>query len=89
MLYILTFMFGGIFGMVVMSLMVCSGNASREEEKREKYNQDNIFKNKNTKAQIINQEIPQNSTNTALIEYKETFFTRFKNFIFKILHINK
>jgi len=36
MLYILTFMFGGIFGMVVMSLMVCSGNASREEEKREK-----------------------------------------------------
>ena len=60
-----------------------------EEEKREKYNQDNIFKNKNTKAQIINQEIPQNSTNTALIEYKETFFTRFKNFIFKILHINK
>ena len=35
MLYILTFMFGGIFGMVVMSLMVCSGNASREEEKAE------------------------------------------------------
>ena len=35
MLYILTFMFGGFFGMIVMSLMVCSGNASREE-KREK-----------------------------------------------------
>lgn len=38
MLYILTFMAGGIFGMIVMSLLVCSGNASREEEKREKIN---------------------------------------------------
>ena len=36
MLYILTFMGGGLFGMIVMSLMVCSGNASREEEKRER-----------------------------------------------------
>lgn len=36
MLYVLTFMVGGIFGMIVMSLMVCSGNASREEEKHEK-----------------------------------------------------
>ena len=36
MLYILTFMFGGFFGKIVMSLMVCSGNASREEEKHEK-----------------------------------------------------
>ena len=36
MLYILTFMFGGFFGMIVMSLTVCSGNASREEEKHEK-----------------------------------------------------
>ena len=35
MLYILSFMLGGLFGMIVMSLMVCSGNASREEEKRE------------------------------------------------------
>ena len=36
MLYILAFMGGGLFGMIVMSLMVCSGNASREEEKHEK-----------------------------------------------------
>ena len=36
MLYILAFMLGGLFGIIVMSLMVCSGNASREEEKREK-----------------------------------------------------
>lgn len=33
MLYILAFMLGGLFGIIVMSLMVCSGNASREEER--------------------------------------------------------
>lgn len=56
-----------------------------EEEKRKIYNPDDIFKkNKNT-----NVEIPENNTNTALIEYKESFFTKLKEFIFKILHINK
>lgn len=56
-----------------------------EQEKREKYNPDDIFKqaNKNT------EETPETNTNIALIKYKETFFIRFKNFIFKILHINK
>ena len=39
--------------------------------------------------EFINVETPVNNTNTALIEYKESFFTRFKNFIFKILHINQ
>lgn len=58
-------------------------NQQKEEEaKREKYNPDNIFK------KIDNTEITENNTNMALIEYKESFFTRFKNFIFKILHIN-
>lgn len=56
-----------------------------EEEKRKIYNPDDIFKkNKNT-----NVEIPENNTNTALIEYKESFFIKLKEFIFKILHINK
>ena len=36
MLYILSFMLGGFFGIVVMCLMISSGNASREEEKRER-----------------------------------------------------
>lgn len=54
-----------------------------EEEKREKYNPDNIFKkDENTEIQEIN-------SNNALIEYKESFFTKFKNFIFKMLHIYK
>lgn len=60
-----------------------------EQEKREKYNPDDIFEkaNKNTGTSDI--EGPKNNSNIALIEYKEAFFTRFKNFIFKILHINK
>ena len=36
MLYILSFMLGGFFGIVGMCLMICSGNASREEEKCER-----------------------------------------------------
>ena len=55
-----------------------------EEEKREQYNPDDIFKKVNT-----NQEVSENNTETALIEYKKSFFTKLKNFIFKILHINK
>lgn len=39
MLYILVFMLGGLFGGVMMCLLTCSGDLSREEEKNE---QDNI-----------------------------------------------
>ena len=59
-----------------------------ELEKREKYNPDDIFKNAN-KVQNTVAETSENNTNTALVEYKESFFTKFKTFIFKILHINK
>ena len=55
-----------------------------QQELREKYNSDNIFKKANKNINIEKLE-----TNTALILYKESFFTKFKNFIFKILHINK
>ena len=57
-----------------------------QAEVREKYNPDNIFKKTDTNTNI---ETYENDTNTALIEYKESFFTSFKNFIFKLLHINK
>ena len=46
---------------------------------------DKIFE----KQQNINDKLSENHVDTSLIEYKESFFTRFKNFIFKILHINK
>ena len=35
MLYIFAFILGGIFGIVLMRLMVVSGRISREEEKRD------------------------------------------------------
>ena len=60
----------------------------QEEARREKYNPDDIFKKAN-KSEQINVKTLESTANTALIEYKESFFTRFKNFIFKILHINK
>lgn len=59
-----------------------------EQKKREKYSPDNLFKNKGEDSTVeVNEEDHKNNTNTALIEYKTSFFTRFKNFIFKILNI--
>lgn len=55
---------------------------------REKYNPDNIFI-KITKDDEVNIEISENNTNTALIKYKKSFLSRFKNFILKLLHISK
>lgn len=59
-------------------------NQKKKEEKREKYNPDALFKKVDK-----NIERTENNNTTALIEYKESFFTKFKNFILKILHINK
>lgn len=53
-----------------------------EQEKREKYNPDDIFKNANKIENTQN-----NEQETALIEYKENFFTKFKNFVLKLLHL--
>lgn len=61
---------------------------SYAEKQRELYNPDNIFK-KVDKDRTPNTEALENNNNTALIEYKESFFTKLKNYIFKILHINK
>ena len=59
-----------------------------EQDKSKKYNPNNIFKDVN-KTQYTSVEMSNSNTNTMLVEYKESFFTKFKNFIFKILHINK
>ncbi len=52
-----------------------------DEAKREKYNPDEIFKNKRADATV--------NENMQMVEYKESFFTKFKNFILKIFNINK
>lgn len=55
---------------------------NQKKEEQEKYDSDNLFKKQN-------KEITKNVTNTALTEYKESFFAKFKNFIFRMLHISK
>ena len=48
-----------------------------EQEKKEIYNTDNIFKNKKEKNTAIQNE--QNIQERAMIEYKDNLFTRIKN----------
>ena len=49
-----------------------------QEELREKYNPDNLFKNKDIEAEIIEQSV-------AMVEYKESIFRRIINKIKRIL----
>ncbi|MBQ3408123.1 MAG: hypothetical protein IJH12_02825 [Clostridia bacterium] len=57
-----------------------------EVEKRKKYNPDDLFKSNSTDTELI--ESQKNTEEvTALVEYKENFFIKFKNFILKLLHI--
>ena len=62
-----------------------------EQEKREKYNPDDIFKNKNKKnitqqSEIDNNVEQQNETLPVIIE-KEHFYNKLINFIKRIFHI--
>ena len=60
-------------------------NSQKEElEKRERYNPDNIFK-----KDIKEEKVEESSTNetVALVEYKESFFKKFINFMKNIFHI--
>lgn len=54
-----------------------------EQEKRKEYNPDDLFKNSNRIESIEQTEVQE----TSLVEYKENFFTRFKNFILNLFHI--
>ena len=59
-----------------------------EEEKIKKYNPDNIFK-KNKKETVITLEKNELDANKYLIEYKQSFFKKHTNFIFKLFNIKK
>ena len=64
---------------------ILNENKQREElEKREKYDPNNIFK-KNIQEEKI--EESSSKEEVALVEYKETFFKRFINFMKNIFHI--
>ena len=56
----------------------------KEIEKKEKYNPDDIFSNANKESKIDSQD-----NEKMLVEYKESFFVKFKKFIFKLLHVKK
>ena len=58
-----------------------------ENEKREQYNPNALFKNVNKVDTIKNKDIGENNIN--LLEYKESFFVKLKKSILKIFHINK
>ena len=65
--------------------ILCQNEENHQKYLREKYNPDNLFKKKGAQeSSKLHTEKSQN----ALIEYKQSFFAKFKNFIFKILHIN-
>ena len=56
-----------------------------EQEKRKKYNPQNLFETNKVIEKVKN----NNKQETALIQYKENFFIRFRNYILKLLHIKK
>ena len=59
-----------------------------EQEKREKYNPGDLFKNQ--KEDVNNNEEEKSVESikeVSLVEYKENFFSKFKNFILKLLNI--
>ena len=60
-----------------------------QEELREKYNPDNIFKNKNDNN-TFDEDIPKNeetSIGMQMVEYKEPIFKRIVNKILEFLHV--
>lgn len=56
-----------------------------EEQKRKVYNSEMLFKKEFERS---NPEIKEKNNNE-IIEYKESFFTKFKNFIFRILRVER
>ena len=59
-----------------------------EEQQRELYNPDDIFKKMNSDQKNLNTELNVENSN-ALIKHKESLFSKFKNCIFRIFHINE
>ena len=60
-----------------------------QEELREKYNPDNIFKNKN-QNNTFDEAVPENeeiSVGMQIVEYKEPIFKRIVNKILNFLHL--
>jgi len=60
-------------------------NIVEEDLKNQNYNYNNIFKTSKSTTVVEDTRVHSLS----ILKHKESFFARFKDFIFKILHINK
>lgn len=71
-----------------LKIIYAENERKYQEELREKYNPDNIFKNKkDTTGEIKNDNSEDISINMQIVEYKEPIFKRIVNKILEILHI--
>ena len=60
-----------------------------DRESRMKYNPDNVFESKQEQSSESIVEKEEVSTNVQMVEYKESFLTKVKNFILRLLHIKE
>ena len=60
-----------------------------DRESRMKYNPDNVFESKQEQSLESIVEKEEVSSNVQLVEYKESFLTKVKNFILRLLHIKE
>lgn len=60
-----------------------------DRESRMKYNPDNVFESKQEQSSESIVEKEEVSSNVQLVEYKESFLTKVKNFILRLLHIKE
>lgn len=60
-----------------------------DRESRMKYNPDNVFESKQEQSSESIVEKEDVSSNVQMVEYKESFLTKVKNFILRLLHIKE
>ncbi|MGN1330151.1 MAG: hypothetical protein ACI4VN_02290 [Clostridia bacterium] len=73
-----------------LDIVLKQNQAKKEEQKREKYNPEDIFKRNNKNDDKNANKVEPEDKGMQLIEYKkESFFTKLKKHILKLLNINQ
>lgn len=68
-----------------IKLILKDNEEKYQQELREKYNSDNIFKKHNQKQEVTENVV---ATNVAIVEYREPIFKKIINIIKRFFHIN-
>ena len=68
-----------------IKLILKNNEEKYQQELREKYNPDNIFKKHNQKQEVTENVV---ATNVAIAEYREPIFKKIINIIKRFFHIN-